>query len=179
MTRINLLPWRQQRREGQQRRFMGFLAGVVIFAAVGVFAVHLYVQELVDQQNERNNFLRGEIAKLKKIESEIKEMQKTETSLLARLDTIKKLQSSRPDMVKALDSLVRLTPEDVYFTTINVRGKNLQLDGNARVNNVVSDFMREFEQSPLYAEPVLRVIENRTIADNVPASVFQLNVSRK
>ncbi|MCB1806983.1 MAG: PilN domain-containing protein, partial [Candidatus Competibacteraceae bacterium] len=50
---------------------------------------------------------------------------------------------------------------------------------NARVNNVVSDFMREFEQSPLYAEPVLRVIENRTIADNVPASVFQLNVSRK
>ena len=82
MTRINLLPWRQQRREGQQRQFMGFLVGVVVFAAVGVFAVHLYVQELVDQQNERNNFLRGEIAKLKKIESEIEILDSSILSIL-------------------------------------------------------------------------------------------------
>jgi len=179
MTRINLLPWRQQRREYRQRRFMGILAGVVILAALGVLGAHLFVQELINQQTERNNFLRQEIAKLNEIEKEIKEMQKTEASLLARLDTIKKLQSSRPDMVRALDSLVRSTPEDVYFTTINIRGKNLQINGNARVNNVVSDFMREFEESPLYNESALQVIENRSIADNVPASVFQLNVTRK
>jgi len=179
MTRINLLPWRQQRRERQQRRFMGVLAGIVVLAAVGVLAAHLFVQELINQQNERNNFLRQEIVKLNKIEAEIKEMQKTETRLLARLDTIKNLQKSRPDMVKALDSLVRLIPEDVYLTQINSRGTRLQLNGNARVNNVVSDFMREFEQSPLYSEPVLQVVENRNIADNVPASVFQLNVNRK
>ena len=179
MTRINLLPWRQQRRELQQRRFMGLLAFIVLLAGLGVLGAHLFVEELISQQNARNNYLRQEIAKLNEIEKEINEMQKTEASLLARMDTIKQLQSSRPDMVKALDALVRLIPEDVYLTSISSKGKNLQLNGNARVNNVVSDFMREFEQSPLFGEPVLRVIENRQIAENVPASVFQLTVNRK
>lgn len=179
MTRINLLPWRQQRRELQQRRFMGLLVFIVLLAGLGVLGAHMFVNELIDQQNARNDYLRQEITKLKKVEEEIKEMQKTEASLLARMDTIKKLQSSRPDMVKALDSLVRIIPEDVYLASLNSKGKNLQLNGNARVNNVVSDFMREFEQSPLFGVPVLRVIENRQIAENVPASVFQLSVQRK
>ena len=179
MTRINLLPWREARRAQQQRNFVSLLAAAVAVAAGAVFAVHLFVADLIDHQKSRNDYLRDEIVKLNDIEREINEMKESEERLVARLDVIQKLQSGRPGMVKVFDNLVRRLPEDVYLTSFKAQGPTLTLRGNARINNVVSDFMRELEQSPLFGEPKLGIVENKRIFEDVPASQFDLAVSRQ
>jgi type IV pilus assembly protein PilN len=98
--------------------------------------------------------------------------------LLARLESIQRLQQSRPEPVKVLDTLVRRLPEDMYLSQLQSEGLQITLKGNARINNVVSDFMRELEQSELFGVPSLRVIERKTVFENVPASEFELVVSR-
>ena len=57
MTRINLLPWRELRRADQQRRFLMTLAASVVLAALGVLGAHLYVVDLTEYQEERNQFI--------------------------------------------------------------------------------------------------------------------------
>jgi type IV pilus assembly protein PilN len=178
MTRINLLPWREARRAQQQRNFIGLIAVAIVVAALGVVLTHLYVAGLIENQEARNQYLRNEIAKLKKIEEEINEMQRSEERLLARLESIQRLQQSRPEPVKVLDTLVRRLPEDMYLSQLQSEGLQITLKGNARINNVVSDFMRELEQSELFGVPSLRVIERKTVFENVPASEFELVVSR-
>ena len=178
MTRVNLLPWREARRQQQQRNFVGLMVFAVILAAAGVFAAHLFVTDLINHQEARNKYLSNEIDKLKEIEREINEMKAAEERLIARLNVIQRLQGGRPAMVQVLDSMVRRLPEDIYLTSFQSKGTALTLRGNARINNVVSDFMRELEQSPLFGEPKLRIVENKRIVEDIPASQFEMAVNR-
>jgi type IV pilus assembly protein PilN len=178
MTRINLTPWREERRAVQERQFRGVLVAAALLAVVIVGGGHFYITGLLNHQEARNQMLRNEIARIARVEQEIREMERTEARLISRLEAIRGLQQSRPDKVVALDTFVRLVPADVYILSLQMRDNNFTLRGNARFNNTVSDFMREFEQTPVFNDPTLRVIQNQRVADNVPVSNFELTVSQ-
>lgn len=175
MTRINLLPWREARRRRQQHNFYKLLAVGFLAAAAGVFGVQMELQNRIDNQQVRNNFLREEIARLQRAEQEIRRLDAMKASLLARLEIIQNLQQQRPGMVMVYDELVRTVPEDMYLTSFRVTGQDIQLTGFAATNNVVSDFMRRIHASPRFGEPVLTVVENRDIG-RVATSRFELRV---
>ncbi len=178
MTRINLTPWREERRTAQEHKFRGVLVAAVLVALAGIGAAHWHITNLINHQETRNQMLRTEITRVARVEREIREMERTEARLISRLEAIRGLQQSRPDKLVALDTFVRLVPADVYVLSLQTRGYNFTLRGNARFNNTVSDFMREFEQSPVFNDPTLRVIQNQRVGDNVPVSNFELTVSQ-
>ncbi|MEE4376190.1 MAG: PilN domain-containing protein [Candidatus Competibacteraceae bacterium] len=177
MTRINLLPWRDARRISKQRNTLVLFAITVVFAGVGVFGAYLYVEQLIANQEARNQYLQGEIERLKKAEQEIKALDETKARLLGRLQVIQDLQARRPGVVRALDSLVRLLPEDIYLSSMDVAGNTWTLRGTASSNNVVSDFMRRLAESPWFGEPTLKLIENEDVGE-IRTSAFELSVSR-
>lgn len=180
MTRVNLLPWREARRAAQQRQFYWTMGIGALLAVAGVIGVYLYIQNLIDNQEARNNYLRAEIDELKRAEEEIKRLDATKASLLARLEIIQNLQQSRPGMVKVYDTLVRRLPEDVFLTKFQVTGKDITLNGIASTNNVIAGFMRSLaSSSDLFNEPVLTVVENQELNERVTASVFELKVAWK
>jgi type IV pilus assembly protein PilN len=177
MTRINLLPWREARRAEKQRNFLIMLAVALAVAVAGMYGAYLYFERLIANQEARNTYLRGEIARLKKAEEEIKALDQTKARLLNRLQVIQDLQAKRPGMVRAFDALVRILPEDVYLISMTVAGNRLTLKGAASSNNIVSEFMRNLADSPWFGEPTLKVIENQDVS-NVRASIFELSVDR-
>ncbi|MEW8221473.1 MAG: pilus assembly protein PilN, partial [Candidatus Thiodiazotropha taylori] len=96
MARINLLPWREAERKERQKEFgMMVLAGA-LFSALAVYGVHSIIQSQIEAQNQRNNFLKQEIKTVEKQISEIRDLDKTKQNLLARMNIIQELQSSRP-----------------------------------------------------------------------------------
>ena len=103
MTRINLLPWREARRVQRQRELIGMLVAAALFGAGIVFLVSTEITHRIEYQQERNGYLRGEIARLKKAAEEMQELQKIKTRLVDRLNVIQKLQTVRPGMVRMLD----------------------------------------------------------------------------
>ncbi len=178
MTRINLLPWRDLRRTQRQRELFGMLGGAALVAAGIVFLVQTELDRRIQYQQERNDYLRGEIALLKKAAEELQELQKTRSRLVDRLNVIQQLQTSRPGMVRMLDGLVRLIPQDIYLTAFKTTSSQVTLSCIARSNNVISEFMRDIKASNLFGEPELRVIETRNL-NNVQARVFELIVPLK
>ncbi|NJM11009.1 MAG: PilN domain-containing protein [Synechococcaceae cyanobacterium SM1_2_3] len=171
MTRINLLPWRDLRRTQRQRELFGMLGGAALVAAGIVFLVQTELDRRIQYQQERNDYLRGEIALLKKAAEELQELQKTRSRLVDRLNVIQQLQTSRPGMVRMLDGLVRLIPQDIYLTAFKTTSSQVTLSCIARSNNVISEFMRDIKASNLFGEPELRVIETRNL-NNVQARVL-------
>jgi type IV pilus assembly protein PilN len=179
MTRINLLPWREARRAQRQRELIGMLVAAALFGAGIVFFVYTEIDHRIEYQQARNDYLRGEIARLKKAAEEMQELQKTRTRLVDRLNVIQKLQTVRPGMVRMLDQLVRLVPQDIYLTGFKTANNQVTLNGIARSDNVISGFMRDLKNAAdLFGEPVLQVIETRTV-NNVQARVFELVVPLK
>jgi type IV pilus assembly protein PilN len=176
-TRINLLPWREERRKQQQRNFILMMVVAVFVATLGVFLTHLQIQALISSQEVRNEYLRGEITRLKKAEAEIKELDRTKARLLGRLEVIQNLQTSRPSMVRIFDTLVRLLPENLYLTSLKSEANQLTLKGVANSDKAISDFMRNLTSSPWFGEPVLELVKTETV-NGVRASVFEMVVNR-
>ena len=178
MTRINLLPWRDVRRAQRQRDLIGLLVAAALLAFGIVYLVHTEIANRIEFQQQRNDYLRGEIARLKKAAEELAELQKTRSRLIERINVIQKLQASRPGKVRMLDDLVRLIPEDIFLTAFNVAGNQVKLNGTARSDLIISEFMRDIKTSDLFGEPVLQVIQNKDV-NNVQARVFELTIPLK
>jgi len=90
--------------------------------------------------------------------------------LLARMNVIQELQSSRPESVHLLDELVRTLPEGVYLNKFAQRDRGLTMNGIAQSNARVSDYMRNIDASEWFTGPRLDLIRSsevnrRRIAD--------------
>lgn len=162
MARINLLPWRDELRKEKQREFAFTLAGAAILGALLVFMAHMQVKGMIESQDARNRFLDEEIVKLDKRIAKIRDLESTKTKLLARMNVIQQLQSSRPLSVHLLDDIVRTLPEGVYLEKLVQEGDNLTFFGVAQSNARVSAYMRNIDGSVWLSKPTLDVIQTET-----------------
>jgi len=174
MAKINLLPWREELRKQRQVDFLIFLAMGVVSSVLVMLAVHFSVDNIIDNQKSRNQFIQSEISVLDRKIKEIKQLDKTKTKLLARMEVIQRLQSSRPEVVHMFDQVAKTVPEGVYLTKFNQSGQNLSIAGNAQSNTRVSAYMRNLELSPWLKGANLNVIR----AKGVDTSSFTLKVSQ-
>ena len=161
MARINLLPWRDELRKQKQQQFIVVSAGAAVVGGLLVLLAHMQFSGLIDKQNQRNQFLETEIATLEKKILKIKDLEKTKTALLARMDIIQQLQHSRPQSVHLMDQLVLTLPDGLYLKKISQKGTALMLSGSAQSNARVSAYMRNIDSSEWMAQPKLEVIETK------------------
>jgi type IV pilus assembly protein PilN len=175
MAQINLLPWREERRQELKKEFLATVALVVALAAGVVLLVDRVVNSQIDNQDARNQYLTENIKELDKQVAEIRDLQKRRNQLLDRMRVIQELQGNRPIIVRVLDQLVRTVPDGVFYTKISTKGQKISISGVAESNNRVSSLMRRLEASDWLANPTLdKVYEAREFGDQ--ASRFELRV---
>ena len=175
MARINLLPWREERRKARQVQF-NILLGVA--AAAGLFTVglmYLGVQEAISIQNQRNAFLADQEKLMDDKIAQIKDLQDTKQRLLARMQIIQQLQQSRPIVVHLFDQLVKTLPPGVYLTSVVETGDALSLQGTAESSARVSTYLRNIDASPWVGDPNLQVVQK----DNGKAGAQTFSITAK
>ena len=177
MTRINLLPWREQQRKESERQFFTAAGGAVVMTLLVVGYIHIHMTGVIDQQNARNEFLTKEIEAVDAQIAEIKELETEKSQLLARMKVIEQLQSQRPQMVHLFDELVKTVPDGVYITSVKQTGSSVIVEGVAQSNARVSAFMRNIDQSEWMSSPKLNVIEAMS-KDGQRASKFVLDIKQ-
>jgi len=159
MARINLLPWREEKRKERMKQFQT-MAGLAAFLMIAIIVlVHIRMSGIIEHQVSRNSYLQKEIKTLEKQISEIKELENEKSNLLARMNIIQQLQSSRPQVVHVFDQMVSTIPSGVYLTGIKNIGKSITLDGFAQSNARVSSYMRNVDDADWLTGPRLDVIE--------------------
>lgn len=168
MARINLLPWRAERRKQRQKEFGVMLAGAAFAGVVLWFLVNSYYNGQIDGQKARNAFLQGEIKQVEARIAEIEELDRQKARLLARKEVIEQLQANRSQMVHLFDSLVRTIPDGVVLTSIKQVGEKLTLEGRSQSNARVSTYMRNLEGSGWMTKPDLSIIEARDGVAGLP-----------
>ncbi|HET7563028.1 MAG TPA: PilN domain-containing protein [Rhodanobacteraceae bacterium] len=148
MAKINLLPWRADRRERRKREFITQLVITAVGALVLVLLWGFWMSLRIDNQNNRNAYLTGQIKQLDAKIVEIKNLQQVKDHLLARKKIIEKLQSSRSQMVHLFDEIVKTIPAGARLTGMTQKGDKLTLNGVAQSNATVAEYMRNIEASP-------------------------------
>jgi type IV pilus assembly protein PilN len=159
MAKINLLPWRAERRVQRQREFYSMLGLAAAGGLVLSLLIWFYYSQQISGQNTRNQFLQAEIAKVESKIKEIEVLDKQKDRLLARKKVIEELQANRSQMVHLFDSLVRTIPDGVALGSIKQEGDILTLEGRSQSNARVSTYMRNLESSGWMTNPDLSIIE--------------------
>lgn len=176
MIRINLLPHREEKRRQRRQQFIVLAVSMVVLGALIGFLVDSVIGGFVEAQEDKNNFLKTEIAKLDKDIAEIKRLRTQIDSLLSRKQVIESLQSHRAETVHLLNELVRQTPEGVYLRSIKQSGLIVTLIGFAQSNARVSTLMRNLDGSEFLERPELVEVKAAQVDDR-RVSEFTLNIS--
>jgi type IV pilus assembly protein PilN len=175
MARINLLPWREERRKQRQQEFFVLLGVSAVAAVLVVFLSMWYIGTQIDAQNERNQILEREIAALNAQIAEIQELDRQRDRLIARKEIIEKLQGTRTQMVHLFDELVRTLPDGIKLQSIKQTDNTLTLDGLAQSNARVSAYMRRLDASDWLKNSEIAKIE-ASGTDRDLRYAFQLRV---
>ena len=175
MAQINLLPWREERRQILKKEFLSSVALVLALSVGLILLTDRVINSQIDDQTARNQYLIENIKELDKQVAEIRDLQKRRDQLLARMRVIQRLQGNRPIIVRVLDQLVRTVPDGLFYTELVAVGPDITLTGVAESNNRVSRLMRQLDASDWLANPNLdKVTAAPEFGDQ--ANVFVLTV---
>jgi len=155
MAQINLLPWREERRQELKKNFLVTLGLVAALGGGLLLLGDRVVDGQIEDQKSRNTYLTQNIKELDKQVKEIKNLERRRTQLLERMEVIQRLQGNRPIIVRVLDQLVRTVPDGVFYTSLKTKGKTISISGVAESNNRVSSLMRQLDSSDWLSSPNL------------------------
>jgi len=180
MTKINLLPWREERRKKKQKDFINFMELSALTGVLIVGLIHTSIEALKAHQEQRNQLLQNEITLLDKKIVEIKDIEEKKKQLQTKIDLIQQLQESRPEAVHLFDEIPKITPDGVYLTKLTQTGSELIFEGKSESNARVSAFMRAIEASSWLQKPTLAIIKlpdklSSNKNDTEPLSDFSLH----
>ena len=176
MPRINLVPWREAERKRKRQEFgVGAAAGVLLAGLIAL-VVNWQMKSTIENQQERNQYLRDQISELDKQIAEINALDQQKQNLIARMKVIEQLESSRPEIVHVFDQLVRTTPDGIYLTSVKQADRKIELKGLAQSSTRVASYMRNIDASEWLKEPALDILETKGSSD--AGASFTLNAQQ-
>lgn len=164
MVRINLLPHREEKRKQRKAAFMQMLLLSGVLGAGIVMAIGGFIAAEISNQEQRNAFIKAEIAKLDSEIKEIATLKQEIDALKARQQAVEDLQSDRNQPVYLMDELVRQVPEGTFLRAFKQENQRVVLSGYAQSNERVSELLRNLgNNSPWLERPDLIEIRSTTV----------------
>jgi len=147
MAKINLLPWRDERREQQKKVFIATLffvsiiaVGLILLADATLFGIRSVHQSKLDVLENEMRMLEARI-------KEIEDLKKSRAELIRRIRTVQSLQGDREITTRVFEELALAIPDRVYLTSIKFQGNKLALNGMAENNDLISELMENIDRS--------------------------------
>ena len=160
LTRINLLPYREEIKQRKQQQFKVLMLGAFAVGLGLAAATYLGIDNAISNQEGRNNFLQTEIDRLDRELGEIDKLQQEKEAFLAKKLKVEELQEKRYQAAYILDSLNTLTPDNTYLTALEAESPtSYKISGHAISDNKIAVMMRSLPSTGIFLQPELLSIK--------------------
>ena len=160
LTRINLLPYREEIKQRKQQQFKILMLGAFAVGLGLAAATYLGIDRAISNQEGRNNFLQTEIDRLDRELGEIDKLQQEKEAFLAKKLKVEELQEKRYQAAYILDSLNALTPDNTYLTALEAESStSYKISGHAVSDNKIAVMMRSLPSTGIFLQPELLSIK--------------------
>ncbi len=151
MIKINLLPYRETRKKAGIKRQLILVGILLCILFAGVFGMHIYFMAVQSDLAQKVRNAEAKLSALSKIAGEIDRVRGDRAVLEKKIAIIKNLEENRLKPVLILDDLTAIIPAgQVWLTAVSSNENDLRIDGMARDNSAVAQFMKNLERSPYY-----------------------------
>jgi type IV pilus assembly protein PilN len=177
MIKINLLPKEARKRVGiGEQLLIILLALVVTFAGIGFY--WSYLNGVIEQKNQDIKRTEERLAELDEIIKQIQAFETQKQALEQKVNVIKKLGKEQKLPVRLLDELYVTLEDDLWLNSFQQSGQTMSVNGTALSNPVVSNYLRNLEQSQYFDSVELVSVIERVIGSQIVRD-FQLSMNLK
>ena len=160
LIKINLLPYREEINKRKQQQFKTLMYGAVLIGLASVAGTYLFIDNMTNNQLERNTLLETSIAHLDSELTEIQKLKQEKDAFLLKKNKIEELQLKRLQAAKILDSLNETIPDNTYLTSLEaVTADSYRLNGRTSSDNRVANMMRAMPNTGIFNQPELLSIK--------------------
>ena len=164
MIRINLLPFRADRKKENVRRqvslFLLSLALVLIIA----FYYNFSLGSKISRFNKKIKNTNAELTKYNEINKEIARIRQNLENLRKKMAVIEQLESDRHAPVVLMDTITQvLVAKRMWLTELAVQEKTVRITGIALDEKTVADFMVRLQKSGLFSNVELKTVRRQEV----------------
>jgi len=179
MIKINLLPYAEKKKEADLKRQIIVLSTTFVTFLLIIAFVHMYVVRSINKLEKEVTIAEAQLKVLTKKTGDLAKFKKDKELLKKKLAIIDNLEKSRLDPVLFLDDLTMMVPNGfVWLTSLSESGTELRVEGIARNNSAVSNFMKNLERSR-YIQSVDLISSKLTIVSGIRLKEFTLSCTMK
>jgi type IV pilus assembly protein PilN len=148
MIKVNLLPYREKKKEVQSKNQVVILGAFGLAFVVLLGAFHIFtVMKLSGLENQVQS-TQQTLQQLKSSIGDINQFKKAKEILEKRLNVISYLEKNRFAKVYFLDELTSMVPpSQVWIKSMKESDTDVKIDGFAKDNIAIAKFMRNLEKS--------------------------------
>ena len=147
---VNLLPWREIRREQNRRRFLLVAACCLAAACAVLFALYRGLEASIAAHTTGITQLQVEIARLGARGAEADRLQREQALIVLHMEVLQELQQSRPLAAEILAGLADSLPAAAVYRRLERVGNHVEVEGEAESHAAIAELMRNLAASPLF-----------------------------
>ncbi|MBW2704986.1 MAG: PilN domain-containing protein [Deltaproteobacteria bacterium] len=160
MIRINLLPFRTNRKKENIRRQVSIFLLSLAFMLIILFYFNFSLSSKIGNLSTKIKDAKSDLGKYDKINKEIAEIKKKLDNLKKKMAVMDTLEANRFAPIRLMDTMTQtIVSKRMWFTTLQSKDKQVHITGVALDNTTVADFMVRLENSGLFKEVNLKTIK--------------------
>ena len=160
MIRINMLPFRANRKKENIRRQVSILLLSLAFMLIILFYFNFSLGSKIDDINAKIKETKSDLSKYEKINKEIAQIKKKLKNLKKKIAVMNALEANRFAPIKLMDTMTKvIVPKRMWFTNLQSKGQKVNISGVALDNTTVADFMVRLENSGLFKKVDLKTLK--------------------
>lgn len=151
MIKVNLLPFRAERKKENIRQQVSMFVLSIIFVLFSMYYYNVSLNNKISAYNVKIENINNEIAKYNEIVEEVKDIENRLDILNKKTNVIKNLELNRKEPVRLLDMMTSMViPKRMWFTRLEAKEEVVTIKGFSLDNKTVADFMTRLEDSKLF-----------------------------
>ena len=164
MIRINLLPFRTERKKENVRRQISlFLLSLGLVLIVLVY-YNFSLSSKIGKLNKTIATTKNELNRYEEINKEIARIKQNLETLKKKMAVIDQLESDRYAPVKLLDTMTKvLITNRMWLVSLDDQEKTVTINGIALDNKTVADFMVGLQNCGLFSEVSLKTVKHQEV----------------
>ncbi|MBN2284518.1 MAG: PilN domain-containing protein [Deltaproteobacteria bacterium] len=165
MIKINLLPYREERKKADLQRQIIMISGIIVLFLFIIGAVQLFVTMSVSGLERDVAAAEQQLTILTKITGDLDKYKKDKETLEKKIAIIDDLEKGRSKPVRFLDDLAAAVPiGKIWLTAFKKDDEGITIEGVAIDNIAIALFMQRLQESSMVTSVDLISSEQVTVS---------------